>query len=95
MDQYNAKIEYYNENVLNRINQELSSFEDSINVYLPFEELRRVLNKANVHYLGAEMGRVGSNRSLDKFISSDSLKEQRLPACLNLGKKERVYFDAQ
>ena len=61
MKQYNTKIQYYNQNVLRKINKE--ELFDNINVYLPIQEIRRVIDKANIQYLG-ETGRMGSTRSL-------------------------------
>lgn len=68
MRQYNAKVEYYTEHVFKKINREER---DNINVYIPLQEMRRVIDKANVQYLGLE-GRMGSTRSLEKFMSCGS-----------------------
>lgn len=68
MNQYNVKIEYFHENLI-KIHQDLAN-SNSINIYLPFQEMRRVINKASIKYMGLDVEKIISNRSLDKFTSS-------------------------
>lgn len=70
MNQYNTKVQYYSENV------KKISKDDNINVYLPIQEIRRVIDKANIQYFVIQSDRMGSTRSLEKFISCGSGKEQ-------------------
>lgn len=70
MNQYNVKIEYFHENLM-KIHQDLAN-SNSINIYLPFQEMRRVINKASIKYMGLDVDKIISNRSLDKFTSSGS-----------------------
>lgn len=73
MKQYNAKVEYYTDHVFKKLNREER---DNINVYLPLQEMRRVIDKANVQYLGFDSTtRMGSTRSLEKFMSCGSGKD--------------------
>ena len=44
MQQYNAKIDYYNENILKKLSYE------TISIYLPLHEMRRLIEKATVSY---------------------------------------------
>jgi len=75
MKQYNAKVEYYTENVFKKICKDEY---DNINVYLPIQEIRRVIDKANIQYFGFESDRMGSTRSLEKFMSCGSGKDQTM-----------------